>query len=226
MKRIFGNKKEKPKPPTLDEATGRLDSRGGVLDDKIRKLDEQLSQHRAQIKKCRPGPAQEAAKRRALQVLKQKRLYENQRGQLMNQQFNVDQTSFALQSMQDSVQTVQAMKAAGKELKAAFKQPELNINSIENLQDDMADMMDMHQEIQDVLGQNFGIPDDIDEDELMEELDALEDDLTADTEANADGVPSYLQEQDLPQAPSARPGHTVPAQGEDEFGLPAVPQRT
>jgi len=31
------------------------------------------------------------------QVLKQKRLYENQRGQLMNQQFNVDQTSFALQ---------------------------------------------------------------------------------------------------------------------------------
>lgn len=51
----------------------------------------------------------------------------------------------------------------------------------------------MHQDIQDVLGQNFGIPDDIDEDELMEELDALEDDLAADTEANADGVPSYLQ---------------------------------
>lgn len=56
-----------------------------------------------------------------------------------------------------------------------------------------ADLQDMHQEIQDVLGQNFGIPDDIDEDELMEELDALEDDLAADTEANADGVPSYLQ---------------------------------
>lgn len=54
-------------------------------------------------------------------------------------------------------------------------------------------LQDMHQEIQDVLGQNFGIPDDIDEDELMEELDALEDDLAADTEANADGVPSYLQ---------------------------------
>lgn len=54
-------------------------------------------------------------------------------------------------------------------------------------------LQDMHQDIQDVLGQNFGIPDDIDEDELMEELDALEDDLAADTEANADGVPSYLQ---------------------------------
>lgn len=108
------------------------------LDDKIRKLDEQLAKHREIIKKTRPGPAQEAAKRRALtvggrtssaaaqalvpscyallpclgnvrlavlsppplQVLKQKRLYESQRDQLYNQQFNVEQTSFAMTSMQ------------------------------------------------------------------------------------------------------------------------------
>ncbi len=49
------------KPKSLDVGCCRLD-------EKIRKLDEQLAQHRAQIKKCRPGPAQEAAKRRALQV--------------------------------------------------------------------------------------------------------------------------------------------------------------
>jgi len=36
----------------------------------------------------------------------------------------------------------------------------------------------------------------------------------------------HAQEQDLPAAPSARPGHATAAQGEDEFGLPAVPQRT
>ena len=35
-----------------------------------------------------------------------------------------------------------------------------------------------------------------------------------------------MQDQALPEAPSARPGHAVPAYGEDEFGLPAVPQRT
>ena len=28
MKRIFGTKKEKPPPPTLEEATGRLNTRG------------------------------------------------------------------------------------------------------------------------------------------------------------------------------------------------------
>jgi charged multivesicular body protein 5 len=228
MKRIFGTRKEKPKAPTLDEATGRLDKRGDVMDAKIAKLEEQLRTHREQIRKCRPGPAQEAAKRRALQVLKQKRMYENQRGQLMNQQFNVEQTSFALQSMQDSVQTVQAMKVAGKELKAAFKQPELNINDIENLQDQMADMMDMHQEIQDVLGQNFGVPDDIDEEELMGELDALEDELANEVSTNASGVPSYLQDQELPDLPSVQHNQPAAAVAEetDEFGLPAVPQRT
>lgn len=42
----------------------------------------------------------------------------------------------------------------------------------------------------------------------------------------ADTGTALLHEQDLPEAPSAHPGHAVPAQGEDEFGLPAVPQRT
>ena len=75
-----------------------------------------------------------------LQVLKQKRLYESQREQLYNQQFNMDQTAFTLESIKDSVQTVQAMKAANVELKQAFKKGELNIDSIEKLQDEMADM--------------------------------------------------------------------------------------
>ena len=76
-----------------------------------------------------------------MQVLKQKKLYENQREQLYNQQFNMEQTSFALESIKDTAQTVQAMKAAGAELKTAFKKQDLDINSIEKLQDEMADLM-------------------------------------------------------------------------------------
>ena len=76
-----------------------------------------------------------------MQVLKQKKLYENQREQLFNQQFNMEQTSFALESIKDTAQTVQAMKAAGAELKTAFKKQDLDINSIEKLQDEMADLM-------------------------------------------------------------------------------------
>lgn len=53
----------------------------------------------------------------------------------------------------------------------------------------------MHNEIQEVMGQTFGVPDDIDEDELLGELDALEDELAAEAEnaQSAGGVPSYLQ---------------------------------
>ena len=50
----------------------------------------------------------------------------------------------------------------------------------------------MHTELQDVMGQSFGVPDDIDEDDLMGELDALEDELAQEAEnPAASGVPSY-----------------------------------
>ena len=68
---------------------------------------------------------------------------------------------------------------------------------------------------------------DIDEDDLMDELDALEfemqeEDLTKEAE-----VPAYMQEPDLPTAPtSAVPAYeepAIPAQQElDNYGLPAV----
>ncbi|KAK8609445.1 hypothetical protein V6N13_061893 [Hibiscus sabdariffa] len=96
-----------------------------------------------------------------------------------------------------------------------------------NLQDEMMDLMDVSNEIQETLGRSYNVPDDIDEEELMGELDALE----ADMGSEADGVPSYLQpdkeepdfdtEIHLPAAPT---GHTTAAQGEDELGLPAVPR--
>lgn len=55
-------------------------------------------------------------------------------------------------------------------------------------------LQEMHNEIQDVLGQSFALPDGLDEDDLMEELDALEDEMANELESgNRAGVPSYLQ---------------------------------
>lgn len=226
MKRLFGGKKPTIPAPTMDEAVDKLNTRGDSLDEKIRKLDEQLAKHKDIIKKTRPGPAQEAAKRRALVVLKQKRLYESQRDQLYNQQFNVEQTSFAMTGMQDTVHTVQAMKAAGKEMKGFMKQNDLKIENIEKLHDDMSDMLDYHQEIQDVMGTAFGVPEDVDEEDLMGELDALEDDMAAEADtAGPAGMPAYLQDVDLPAVPQGEAQQEQP-QAADAFGLPAIPQRT
>lgn len=63
---------------------------------------------------------QEAARQRALRVLRQKKLYESQRDQLYSQQLNLEQVSFTAQNMQDTANQVKAMKAANKQLKVAF----------------------------------------------------------------------------------------------------------
>jgi hypothetical protein len=126
MQRLFGKAKDKPPPPTLDDAVGnvraacsaaaaarvctcvrsrvcvlsaaQLDKRGGVLDERIKKLNEELKTHTDAMRRARPGPAQarsawasklrsaahtppdasrspqEAAKQRALRVLKQRKM--------------------------------------------------------------------------------------------------------------------------------------------------------
>ncbi|XP_077221704.1 vacuolar protein sorting-associated protein 60.1-like isoform X3 [Tasmannia lanceolata] len=106
----------------------------------------------------------------------------------------------------------------------------VKIQDIDNMQDEMMDLMDVSNEIQESLGRSYSVPDDIDEDDLMGELDALEADMGTETEH--DGMPSYLQpdleaELNLPSAPSgnaAMPPSRYNAQAEDELGLPAVPQ--
>ncbi|KAG2262582.1 hypothetical protein Bca4012_012800 [Brassica carinata] len=234
MKRIFGAKNNKEPPPSIQDASDRINKRGESVEDKVKRLDAELCKYKDQIKRTRPGPAQEAIKARAMRVLKQKKMYEGQRDMLYNQTFNLDQVSFAAEGLKDAQQTMTALKSANKELKGMMKT--VKIQDIDNLQDEMMDLMDVSSEIQDSLGRSYNVPDDIDEDDLMGELDALEADMGNETEA--DGVPSYLQpdkepdldeELDLPPPP---PGRTTTGaqperaaqKAEDEWGLPAVPR--
>eukprot|EP01018_Ginkgo_biloba_P012715 Gb_11898 [translate_table: standard] len=231
MKRVFGVKKNKEPPPSIQDATERVTKRGDTVDEKIKKLDIELARYKEQIKKTRPGPAQEAVKARAMRILKQKRMYEGQRDMLYNQTFNLEQVSFAAEGIKDAQQTIAAMKSASKELKGTLKT--VKIEDIDNMQDEMMNLMDISSEIQESLGRSYSVPDDIDDDELMGELDALEADMGLETET--DSMPAYLQpdkesnldaELNLPSAPS---GHasTIPQanlQADDELGLPTVPR--
>ncbi|AEE74937.1 putative Snf7 family protein [Arabidopsis thaliana] len=230
MRRVFGAKKNTEPPPSIQDASDRINKRGDSVEDKIKKLDVELCKYKEQLKKTRPGPAQEAVKARAMRVLKQKKMYEGQRDMLYNQTFNLDQVSFAAEGLKDAQQTMTALKSANKELKGMMKT--VKIQDIDNLQDEMMDLMDVSSEIQESLGRSYNIPDGLDEDDLMGELDALEADMGNETEA--DGMPSYLQpdtetdydsELNLPAAPTGHNGAPHGrAQAEDEFGLPAVPR--
>jgi charged multivesicular body protein 5 len=216
---MFGNRKPAGPPPNLNECIANIDSRGESVEKKIAKLDQELAKLKDQMNKMREGPAKNSVKQKALRILKQKKVYEGQREMLMNQSFNIEQQNMSLQSMKDTKATVQAMQMGLKEMKKEYKK--IDLNKIENLQDDMADIMDQVNDVQDVMSRTYGMPE-VDESELEAELEALGDELALDSD------PTYL---DTPSVPTRDPGaETVDVNKDgvqvDEFGLPKLPQTT
>ncbi|KAM9827474.1 charged multivesicular body protein 5 [Neosynchiropus ocellatus] len=217
MNRIFGKGKAKGPPPNLNDCIGNVDSRAESVDKKIARLDAELVKYKDQMKKMRDGPSKNMVKQKALRVLKQKRMYEGQRDNLMQQSFNMEQANYTIQTLKDTKTTVDAMKVGLKDMKKAYKN--IKIDKIEDLQDEMEDMMEDANDIQEALGRSYGTPD-IDEDDLAAELDALGDELLLDDDS------SYLDEastapsipEGLPAEKSNRDGVLV-----DEFGLPQIP---
>lgn len=61
--------------------------------------------YRTALKKAK-GPTATNIKRRAMECLKRKKMYEQQRDQVAGQQFNIEQTSFAIDSIKDTATTV------------------------------------------------------------------------------------------------------------------------
>ena len=219
MNRLFGSRKPQAPPPNLNDCVASIDSRGESIDKKIARLEQELSKYSEQMKKMREGAAKNAVKQKALRVLKQKKMYEAQRENLSNQSFNIEQQNMAIQTVKDTKTTVNAMKMGLKEMKKEYKK--INLNEIENLQDDMEDMLEQANEIQDVMGRQYGMPE-VDESELEAELEALGDEMAADNDL------SYL---DNLNVPSKEPGaESVPSASTtnregvqvDEFGLPKL----
>jgi len=147
------------------------------------------------------------------------RMYESQKERTMAQQFNVEQIMFAQDGLKETASTVAAMKGANKELKKQFKS--ININQVDDLQDDMADLLEQAEEVQAALGRSYNT-DDIDEADLEAELAAMEDDpsLFFSSEVDTGGAADYL---DLP-ATSTLP---VEAAGESSLveGAPVAAQQ-
>jgi charged multivesicular body protein 5 len=121
-----------------------------------------------------------------------------------------------------------AMKAANKDLKGTMKT--LKIDDIDKMQDEMMDLVDYSSEIQETLGRSYNVPDDLDEEELMGELESLEADMGLETGTD---VPSYLlpdkepefdSEIQLPAAPSGPAAPQANPQAADEYGFPTVPR--
>merc|ERR1719295_1309870 len=187
------------------------------LDKKIMRLERQIIELKKKMNKSR-GAAKNSLKQKALKLLKQKKQYETQRDRMYGQQMNIDNAKYAAQSVKDNADMVTAMKSAAVTLKAQMQ--EVNIDEVEDLQDDWMDLQDDANEINDILGEAWGM-DDFDEDDLMDELDGLDDELD-DLDMNEDEVPSYMVSANA----AANKNDLQQDDGQvDEYGLPKVPEQ-
>lgn len=194
MNRLFGSKSTAPKP-TLNSAIANVDSRIDGIDVKLAKLNAELSTHQQKLSRMRDGPGKNALKQKALKVLQQRKMYESQRDQLSQQSWNMEQAGMMQDNLKNVMTTVDAMKTTNKELKRQYGK--INIDKIERMQDEMADLMDMGNEINESISRAYDVPDDVDEAELDAELEALGEDMLYEQQTEG-GIPDFLKDEVVP----------------------------
>jgi len=146
-----------PKAPTLDDAAKTIENKIGDLEAKIIKADQEA---RDFIAKKDTNPS---AKARAMQALKRKKQYEQQRDQLVGTQANVENLAFQKEQAEITAVTVAAMAAATQQL----QQQKVDVSQVDQLVDDMEELKAESQEIQDALSRPMG-QQDADAEEDME----------------------------------------------------------
>lgn len=190
MNRLFGSKPTGPKP-TLNGAISNIDSRIASIDTKLAAVNAELSNYQSKLANMRDGPGKSAIKQRALKVLQKRKQYEAEKDKLESQVWNMEQAQGMQDNLKNVMTQVDAMKTTNKELKKQYGK--IDIDKIERLQDEMADLMDVGNEIQESLSRGYDIPEEVDEAELDAELDALG--LEQELEMEAGGMAGFLQDE-------------------------------
>ena len=95
-------------------------------------------------------------------------------------------------NLKNVMTTVDVMKQTNKSLKQQYGK--IDIDKIERMQDEMADLMEMGQEIQDSISRSYEVPEDVDEAELDAELEALGDEMEMEG-MYGESVPSFMTDE-------------------------------
>ncbi|KAF7355550.1 Vacuolar protein sorting-associated protein 60 [Mycena sanguinolenta] len=211
MNRIFGTSASKKPKPSLQDAIASTDGRMSSIEVKIKKLDGELGRYKEQMAKLRNGPGKDAVQQRALRTLKQKRMYEAQLAQLAQQTFNIESAALTTENLRNTMATFDAMKAANKEMQKQYGK--IDIDKIEAMHYDMEDMLEQSNEIQEIMGRSYAVPDELDEADLEAELDALAlegpDEEGTSYLADLNKVPDFVDEAPVEVGESPAPAQAV-----------------
>lgn len=193
LKRIFGNGKN-DKAPTSSEAIQRLIEVEEMLNKKSEFLEKKIE---TQINIAKSNGTKN--KRAALKALKTKRNFEKQLQQIDGTLTTIEYQRESLQNASANTEVFNVLRVANQALQGIHKQ--LDVDEVHRIMDEATEQRELSDEISDLISnsENFG-GQIIDEDELLEELEALEQE-----ELNAklnEIVPSYGE---LPSVPSTEP---------------------
>lgn len=139
----------------------------------------------------RDGPGKTAIKQKALKVLQRRKMYEGQRDQLQQQSYNMESAAMMQDNLQNVMTTVSTLKSTNAALKKQYGK--IDIDKIERMQDEMADLMEVGNEIQESISRSYDLPEEVDEAELDAELEALGEEAELEGLGGmAEGTPSFM----------------------------------
>ena len=157
----------------------QVDSRISSLDVKLASLNSELGTYQQRLARMRSlpdsSPAKSALRQKAMKLLQQRKMYESQREQLQQQSWNMEQAGMMQDNLQNAMVTVEAMKSTTKELKKQYGREGELVAKVEKAQDELAEMMDVGEEVMMGLGRSamFDVPEGVSEEDLDAELEAL-----------------------------------------------------
>ena len=164
---VFGFWKKKeapvvPPPPSLSDASGKIDQ-------SIDSLSKRISECDSEISKWKSSGGGIQGRSRALATLKRKKMLEEQRDRLYGTQGAIDQAVFATESADATRAAVEAMKAGVANFNKVGFFP--TVEECEDVAEEMEEFMETQREVTDVLAGGTGF---VNDDDLLAELDGIE----------------------------------------------------
>uniref|UniRef100_A0A7S1QSB7 Uncharacterized protein n=1 Tax=Alexandrium catenella TaxID=2925 RepID=A0A7S1QSB7_ALECA len=154
--------------PDIHVAAQKVDMQVATLERRIAECEEEIRDL------VGLGAGNTAARQRALQAVKRKKMYEQQRDQLLGTQFNLETLAFQHDQAEITLAAVNAMKHGHMQLKQQTEG--LDAGQVEVLRADMEDLAEDMKAINEVLS---GAPDCAEEDDLAAEYAKVEEELAA-----------------------------------------------
>ncbi|KAK5962724.1 Vps60p PWA37_005167 [Arxiozyma heterogenica] len=182
MNRIFGygkNRKTseqilKESNHAMTQAQQSLQTRISKLDTDISQLNMQLTNIQKRLSTIKSPQGQKPLRSQALKLLNKRKKLEQMRDSLDNQEWSMIQAQMMTDTLQNTMISVNALKQHNSILKQQYGK--IDIDNLEDMKDEMVDLIEKGEELQNALNLNMNgnlMEDDIDEDELDAELDAL-----------------------------------------------------